>query len=124
VGEKLAAGSNPESGGQWLNVWMEIRDKWCPPGVDAGLSDIFISDINSGVKCALSKFADDTKLWESIVMSEGQDAIQRDLDRLEQWAQENVMRLKESTCKVLHRGQEYMYNCYVKIDSMTNFLFE
>ena len=23
----------PESCGQWLDVWMEISDKWCPSGV-------------------------------------------------------------------------------------------
>jgi len=33
--EELAAGSCPESGGQWLNVWMEIGDEWCPTGVGA-----------------------------------------------------------------------------------------
>ena len=31
--EELAAGSSPESGGQWLSVWMETGDEWCPPGV-------------------------------------------------------------------------------------------
>jgi len=28
--EKLVVRSYPESGDQWLNVWMEISDKWCP----------------------------------------------------------------------------------------------
>jgi len=32
----VAALSNPENGGQWLHVWMEISDKQCPPGVGAG----------------------------------------------------------------------------------------
>jgi len=26
----------PESGGQWLNVQMDIGDKWCPSGVSTG----------------------------------------------------------------------------------------
>lgn len=34
--KELAAGSSPESGGQWFHVWMEISDEWCPPGVSAG----------------------------------------------------------------------------------------
>ena len=46
---------------------------------------IFISSINSGVECTLRKFADDTKLWGAISTLEERNAIQRDLDRLEQW---------------------------------------
>ena len=31
--EELAAGSSPESGGQWLNIQMEMGGKWCPSGM-------------------------------------------------------------------------------------------
>jgi len=34
--KELTAELVPESGGQWLNVWMEINDVWCFPGVSAG----------------------------------------------------------------------------------------
>ena len=36
IGKELAAGSSPKSGGQLLNVRMEISDEWCPPGVTVG----------------------------------------------------------------------------------------
>ncbi|PKU44158.1 hypothetical protein llap_5527 [Limosa lapponica baueri] len=44
--------------------------------------------MDSGIECALSKFAGDTKLCSVINMLEGRDAIQRDLDRLERLGEE------------------------------------
>jgi len=76
------------------------------------LFNILINDVDKGIKCSLSMFADCTKLGRRLNLLEGGQALRRDLDRLDIWAKTNSMRFNKPKCRVLPLGHNNPMQCY------------
>lgn len=71
------------------------------------LFSFFISDLEDRIQCILNMFVDDTKLSRSIYLVDCRNALQRDLDRLDQLAKGN-----KTKCWVLYLGHNNLLQHY------------
>lgn len=78
--------------------------------LDPILLNMFMNDVDDDAVCNFSKVADGTKLGGVADTPYSFAAIQRDLKRLEKWADRSLIKFSKRTCKVLHLGiQEPRY---------------
>lgn len=67
------------------------------------LFNVFINDLNIGLEGILGKFAGKTKLGGDVdSMEGGGQALQRDLDKLGNWAITNCLKFNKSKFQILH----------------------
>ena len=88
-----------------LSSWLNVKSG-VPQGSVLGpvLFLIYVNDIDDGLTCKISKFADDTKIASKITTTLDKETLQSDLDRLACWASKWQMKFNVDKCKVLHIG--------------------
>lgn len=88
-------------------IQLAAASLWHPSeiGTGARIFNIFINSPENGMEGMICKFVHNTKLWGAVSMLEGRDAVLKDLDRLKQWADRELVRFGEGKCSVLQLGQ-------------------
>ena len=116
---------------KWLADWLSDRKQrvvingkesdWhkvnsgVPQGSVLGpvLFIIYVNDIDGGINCKLSKFADDTKITSKVTSTSQWQQLQADLNKLTSWAETWQMKFNIEKCKVLHIGSNNVQARYV-----------
>jgi hypothetical protein len=106
----------------WIAEWLSGRfqrvvcngseSKWVPvtSGVPQGsvlgpaLFLIYVNDMDDGIISKLLKFADDTKVFNSVTSQVEVNELRQDLKRLCDWSDKWQMEFNIDKCKVMHLG--------------------
>ena len=74
---------------------------------------LYINDLPDHVKCMLEMFADDTKIYGEVKGEEGIRKLQTDLDNLQLWSEEWLLRFNAGKCKTMHIGSGNKQHDYI-----------
>jgi len=119
---------------KWIDAWLSNRrqrvgirgrfSEWSnvvsgvPQGSVLGpiLFLIFIDDIDDDLISYILKFADDTKVYNTVMNDADHQILQGDLTTMETWSKKWQMEFKTVKCKVLHVGKSNKHFQYVLND--------
>ncbi len=106
----------------WIENWLNNRKQWVVINgtasdwapVTSGVPQdfvfglilliIYINDIDVGLNIFISKFADDTKISNSIITDHDTMILQEDLRKISEWSQKSEMPFNVNKCHILQVG--------------------
>ena len=123
---------------RWMEAWLADRkQKVVTQGAESGWKDVTSSVVQGSVlgplcfsmymndmeckigdQSVVSKFADDTKLVHPVKTEDDIDEMQKDIEHLQNWAEDWQMRYNADKCGVMHLG--YHNTCHTYHMGNTN----
>ncbi len=73
--------------------------------LDYSLFTIYINDINVGLNTFIGKFADDTKIGNSVISDRDRRSLQDDLNKISAWSARWEMPFNVKKCDILQVGR-------------------
>ncbi len=85
--------------------WREVKSG-VPQGSVIGpvLFPIYVNDLDDGLTCNVSKFADDTKIASKVISTRDKKFLQKDLDKFSNRARDWQIKFNVEKCRGIHIG--------------------
>ena len=75
---------------------------------------LFVTDLPQWIKNSMRVFADDTKVWKIIKTTSDAQGLQDDLDGLQRWSDNWLLKLNASKCKVMHVNHAHQTQYFIE----------
>ncbi len=72
----------------------------------------YINDLPDVIHTMVRMFADDTKIFTDVSDTDNQEELQKDIERLDEWASEWQLTFNATKCKVMHLGNKNPQQTY------------
>ena len=112
MGRKMIVAVNGTNS-RWVEVFSGVRQ-----GSVLGslLFLLYVNDIPHRVKSKVKLFADYTKIWNRVSEGTSSQALQQDLECLEEWSRKCLIQFNFEKCHVLHIGHKSNTKYYLHKD--------
>ena len=88
-----------------FSEWLPV-DSGVPQGSVLGpiLFLFYINDLVDGLECPILLFADDAKIYMEIRTPDDVNALQRDMEKIQEWSNKWLLVFNDEKCSTVHIG--------------------